>query len=277
MNIFITTYIIIIMKNTTIINNEKKYKIKFDNLNNTWERRCSTCKKIIIHKTLLICKQSIKKECKSCSKTTKKIPPNSVFLEPLKNHWYRICPNCKEKLLCNGKTEAINNSKKICKRCLYLNFPKWSEEKKQILSKKAKERWSNPEYRQKLNKHFTIFKFKSIKKLISFNPFVCDWLDQKNKELINKGIFFRHQKNHPQGEFSIICYFADGYDEKNNIWFEYDEPHHESPSVKRKDKIKEKRIIGKLKCRFIRYSEKNKQLYEILEKGKILLNDFKDI
>ena len=101
---------------------------------------------------------------------------------------------------------------------------------------------------------------------------MCDWLDKKNQELAKMWIFFRHQKNNPEGEFSSICYFADGYDEKNNIWFEYDEPHHEYSHIKKKDEIREKRLIGKLKCRFIRYSEKKDQLYEKFKEQNIYCN-----
>ena len=273
------TYILIFMKDTFINKNEKKYNIIFNRLNNTWERKCPTCKKIISHKTLPICKKLINIDCKSCTHTTKNIPPNNVIFDPLCGKWgtwYKICPKCKNKIPYNGKTTAINLANKLCKNCM--PHPKWTEWKKQQLSEKGKNRWSNIIFRQKINRHFTTYRKNNIEKHISFNPKVCDWLDKKNQELAKRGIFFRHQKNNPEGEFSSICYFADGYDEKNNIWFEYDEPHHEYSHIKKKDEIREKRLIGKLKCRFIRYSEKKDQLYEKFKDGKLfLLNDFKDL
>lgn len=65
------------------------------------------------------------------------------------------------------------------------------------------------------------------------------------------------------GEALVEGYFLDYYDREKNIVVEYDEHHHEKPSVKKKDTERQNRIIKKLGCRFYRYSEKHNNLYEV--------------
>lgn len=54
----------------------------------------------------------------------------------------------------------------------------------------------------------------------------------------------------------------DGYDKKNNIVFEYDEPrHYDVKGRLREDDVKRMIKIKKFyKCKFIRYNEKDKKI-----------------
>lgn len=71
------------------------------------------------------------------------------------------------------------------------------------------------------------------------------------------------------GEFylSELGYFIDAYDVEKNIVVEYDESlHYDSKGkLKTKDVIRQTEIIDKLKCRFFRYNEIKKELYEVHE------------
>jgi hypothetical protein len=91
----------------------------------------------------------------------------------------------------------------------------------------------------------------------NINPIACKFMDKIGKKL---GFKFQHGLN--GGEITKSGYRLDGYDEKNNVVFEYDEPHHERRGKKIKDLIRQKNIINEINCKFIRYSEKYNVLYE---------------
>lgn len=68
---------------------------------------------------------------------------------------------------------------------------------------------------------------------------------------------FRHAENHPSGEFFYKYFFADGYDEVNNVWIEYDEKHHfRFGKLKEYDVERQNFIINELDCLFIRIDYK---------------------
>lgn len=99
----------------------------------------------------------------------------------------------------------------------------------------------------------------------SYNPIACIYMDT----LIPK-LNLIHAKNSPD-EYKFRGYFADGYDVKNNIWFEYDEPHHfkKDGTLKDKDVNRMNEIIKYLSCRFFRYDERNKILAEHFQDGTL--------
>jgi len=67
------------------------------------------------------------------------------------------------------------------------------------------------------------------------------------------GYIFRHAENHHNGEFQYRGFFADGYDEQQNVWIEYDERYHFVYNVlKHADVIRQIEIMKYLKCKFIR-------------------------
>jgi len=53
-------------------------------------------------------------------------------------------------------------------------------------------------------------------------------------------------------QFAVLGYRIDGYDESNNIAYEIDESHHNTPQNMMLDNIRQKEIISVLKCEFIR-------------------------
>lgn len=69
------------------------------------------------------------------------------------------------------------------------------------------------------------------------------------------------------GEKYISGYYVDGYDEENNIVFEYDEKKHYidvyNNILKQKDIDRQNIIIEALGCKFLRYNEEIDLLYEV--------------
>lgn len=93
----------------------------------------------------------------------------------------------------------------------------------------------------------------------NYNKIACEFIDSLNKE---KSWNLQHALN--GGEFKVGPYSLDGYDVNLKIAFEYDEPYHESPDQKEKDKLREEYIIKSLSLKeFWRYSEKYKKLYRV--------------
>lgn len=96
----------------------------------------------------------------------------------------------------------------------------------------------------------------------NFNKKQIDYINQLN---IDKGWNLQHAMN--GGEKFILHYFVDGYDEKNNIVFEYDEKKHyidvENNILRDKDIKRQNDIISYLHCDFYRYNEKMKLFYKV--------------
>jgi hypothetical protein len=86
-----------------------------------------------------------------------------------------------------------------------------------------------------------------------------DFLNEKN------GWHLVHAKN--GGEKQVCGYFLDGYDEKLNIAFEYDEPKHYTDVYNNilceRDIKRQKEIIEELGCKFYRYNEKIDKFYMV--------------
>lgn len=88
----------------------------------------------------------------------------------------------------------------------------------------------------------------------------CAYIDQLNE---SKGWHLQHGLN--GGEVRVDNYFLDGYDKELNIAFEYDEPAHytEQGELRERDVFRMNHIHQKLGCRFFRYNEARKLLYEV--------------
>lgn len=88
----------------------------------------------------------------------------------------------------------------------------------------------------------------------NFNPNACILFDNIMKE---KKINIQHAKN--GGEFYIkeLGYWVDGYDEENNIIYEFDERRHfdKNGELLERDKIRQREIEDLLGCKFIRIKE----------------------
>lgn len=97
-----------------------------------------------------------------------------------------------------------------------------------------------------------------IVKWANYNPDACKYLDNLSKQM---GWNIQHALN--GGEYKILNYLLDGYDVKQNIVVEYDEPRHRQPSKKEYDIKRQNEIIKYLKCKFFRYDECSGILYEV--------------
>ena len=90
----------------------------------------------------------------------------------------------------------------------------------------------------------------------------CEYIDQLNEEM---GWNLRHALN--GGEYEVCGYFLDGYDEKLNIAFEYDEPRHYENvyenKLTKKDIERQNEIKNFLHCDFYRYNEKMDLFYKV--------------
>lgn len=95
-----------------------------------------------------------------------------------------------------------------------------------------------------------------------FSLNACDYIDYLNEK---NGWNLIHAKN--GGEKQVCGYFLDGYDEKLNIAFEYDEPKHYKDVynniLKERDIVRQNQIIKELNCQFYRYNEKLNLLYKV--------------
>jgi hypothetical protein len=84
----------------------------------------------------------------------------------------------------------------------------------------------------------------------NFNKNACTLIDSYGKK---HGYKFKHAMN--GGEYFIkeLCYWVDGYDKKNNVVIEVDEPlHYINSKLRNKDKVRQKEITSLLKCKFVR-------------------------
>ena len=84
----------------------------------------------------------------------------------------------------------------------------------------------------------------------NYNPKSCKIFDEIS---LKENIHIQHAMN--GGEFRVkeLGYWLDGYDEKNNVVYEYDEKYHKYQTEK--DKIRQKEIEDILNCKFIRIKE----------------------
>ncbi len=100
---------------------------------------------------------------------------------------------------------------------------------------------------------------------VNFNPGACKVIEDVGTRL---GYSFQHALN--GGEKMIEGFFVDGYDPKHNVVIEYDEPKHRTLSQSKRDRVKEKVIIGKVVPKeFWRYDETNNVLRDVISGKEI--------
>ncbi|MFA5723151.1 MAG: NUMOD3 domain-containing DNA-binding protein [Candidatus Pacearchaeota archaeon] len=85
----------------------------------------------------------------------------------------------------------------------------------------------------------------------NFNVNGCTYFDKLAKKTNTQ---ICHALNGGEYHIKDLGYFVDGYDEINNIVYEYDEPYHfdRNGNLREKDKIREEEIRTYLKCEFKR-------------------------
>lgn len=194
--------------------------------------------------------------------------------------WKKNCPKCGREQVysCHKAFKLNSDNNTLCKKCATKesgihkdkSFFKSDEYRKKMsnslrITRKICDSYNTEEHREKLR----IAKLNQIRKLgtrHTYNPNACKFIEEYGK---NNGLSFQHALN--GGEIIVSGYCLDGYDKKNNIVFEYDEPKHNAPSVKKNDKLREQRIIQKINPKmFIRYDEENDVLYDVISGKEIL-------
>lgn len=118
-------------------------------------------------------------------------------------------------------------------------------------------------YKNKGKKHTDDFKRKCRIRMIEklkathqnfhpgYNKKACEYFD---KLMLKNNINIKHALNGGELHLNELGYWVDGYDEVNNVIYEFDERRHYDiyGNLSEKDKIKQKEIEQHLNCKFIR-------------------------
>jgi predicted RNA-binding Zn-ribbon protein involved in translation (DUF1610 family) len=240
-----------------------------------YEYTCPKCGQVLVSKSYKTWRQRItsKSMCLECRNSSGS-PKTVAYYNDPKNRdtIHQRCQAAGANLSTYTRSEEGRNKSRIRFKTMWQS-PEFqrkrlesiqSQECRSKIASAVTQLWKQESYRANRKAKF----FCVGNKTIGFNENCCDYLDVINGLYKDQGIFFRHALNHPDKEFSCLGYFADGYDENNNIWFEWDEEKHEQPSVKQNDILRQRRVCGYLKCKMLRYSEKNKQTYWVSEPDK---------
>lgn len=212
----------------------QKYKIE------TFVRNCLDCGKEIQYKSRKLYNQAVKRNSK--------------------------CGHCAHKIECSHdkkiKISLANsgeNNGMFGKR--------HTQKYREILSKKLKQ---NPlrhtddgvekmriSLRKKYANRLLVHGYKSPR----VNPKACQFIEKYG---IENGFHFQHGMNGGEVYFSEVGAFVDGYDKSRNVVFEYDEKHHFDidGKLKKKDLIRMADLIKHIKCKVIRYNERENIIQE---------------
>lgn len=206
------------------------------------------------------------------------------------NKWIRNCPKCNDKITYKNKYKCkyAERDKLLCNSCCQLGiFVGRKLPNHQIELLKQRTGKNNPMFgkkasdltRQKMSvahkgrvgKPLTESAKQKIREYRAnwiinnkggsqYNPNACAYFDVLN---LQNNWKLQHALN--GGEIMCVGYFLDAYDKKRNIVVEYDEPKHYDVygNLKQKDVLRQQRIITHLGCKFFRYNEKTKELYEV--------------
>ncbi len=173
-----------------------------------------------------------------------------------------------EKCYWYGKSLSDETKKKIS--LSHRGMKRSTEVKKKISQslRGKKKLWNRSEdYREKRR----IQRLNEIEKKfggVNFNIKACQFVDGINHCF---GYNLQHACN--GGEKRIAGYSVDGYDKRENIVFEYDEPHHyyvADGTLKPKDAVRQERIIRKIRpLLFVRYDERTGRLYDAMSNSDL--------
>jgi len=204
--------------------------------NTPWNKRCPTCNSTQFYHSNQRLRTAIKNnlKCMSCSQKerTRKIP---YELSP-DGKYKKVCPKCLCDVLYKRYTAYTKSVRKnvICQHCSRAEKrgTKHTKVSIQKMREAIQNRYSYPNY----------------------NRAGCSYMDSLNPQYN-----FQHALN--GGEFRVSGYSVDGYDEKKNVVFEYDEPrHYSNGKLKESDMKRMDEIKKELNCEFLRYDERNKVL-----------------
>lgn len=220
---------------------KSKNKIKNDITKTKWTRICSICKCTMYYASNVSKLHADwgKTSCKSCGKEK---PHNVEF--------HRNCPTCHKTIYYRSKCSLLNanQTNAWCSQC-------------------RNSGQNNPFYgKQHTDEHRKYKRNGKIKQLAhkgivaGYNPVASQYFQQLNESMNWNGTYAENG-----GEVIIAGYYVDFYDVQKNIVVEYDEPHHEKPSKKKLDVIRQNNILQVTNGRFFRYSEKYNKLYEVFK------------
>jgi len=247
---------------------------------NVWVRNCPKCNKELQYnyESSFLKSYHNNKLCRSCTRTGT-LPSNKKHFKLTRN-----CPRCDDVIYYpNGNvTFKAEKSKRLCQKCagnyrryssnskdwnkncpncgklqIYKNLKSFKEatSSNRKCIKCATKEACNKDYirtqrrERRLGQHTPQFNFDA-----------CTYFESLNKQ---NDWNLQHALN--GGEIRIIGYSLDAYDKERNIVVEYDEPTHYNNigQLKQKDVLRQQRIITHLGCRFFRYNERTKELYEV--------------
>jgi len=261
--------------NVAISNNSRcrkcqpKFRPKINCPPDGWTKKCPTCYTDMKYTARDGLIKSIKNNCicYQCN-ANKKI----VIYD--KSELCRQCPKC------NGiiRYKSMENMRKaikklkLCRSCARLGKTLSKQTIEKIVSKtRGQKRTEKTRERLRIATLNTLEKL-GIPKIYSIRG--CDFMDKLNiKNICN----LQHGRN--GGEVKVCGYSVDGYDKEQNIVFEYDEKHHYDidGKLKENDIRRMINIINKLQCRFFRYNERTKTLYEVILEDNVcnykIIND----
>ena len=115
----------------------------------------------------------------------------------------------------------------------------------------------NKKLRIKRIKEISENKFNGYQVIPNFNPVGCQILD---KIAIERNVHIKHAMNGGEYYIKELGYWVDGYDEQNNVVYEFDENYHfnSEGTLNEKDRVRQKEIENYLKCKFIRIKDGTK-------------------
>lgn len=196
-------------------------------------RNCPQCNELIVYPNGNTMMKAARKNCKCI-----KCAGIAIVCSKNPNDWHKKCPICQKVQIYTHRGSYISAIKNNTK-CLTCGIKASLTE--DVIKKRRERRLGQvtPE----------------------FNKRACKYFDNLNDQ---NGWNLQHALN--GGEFRVIGYSLDAYDKIRNIVVEYDEPMHYNldGNLRFKDVIRQQRIISHLGCKFFRYNEKTKTLYEII-------------
>ena len=252
-----------------------------------FKRQCPVCSSDIYHTSKCNLMKMVR--LNSCCAKCRGKSQRKYSVEKLE----RVCPKCE----CNINYDSIKlynqamSRNSMCKMCSYKNRPPCSEktknkisianfgenngmfggthseEYKQELSEKLKKfplkqtETGIEKMRNSLRKKYAEKFIKTGYKFPRVNIKACEFIDQYGKE---NGYSFIHGLNGGEKYFKEVGAFVDGYDEKTNTIFEYDEKHHfdRFGNLIKKDTDRMQALLKHTGCKIIRYNELKKTIKE---------------
>lgn len=197
-----------------------------------WTRNCPNCNRSVKHQCSQSCRKA-KEQFRFCRSCAQKSRPSHGWVPP------KDLEEFKRKI--SNKLRGIPKSQETRNK---IRLSRLGKKATSETRRKLREISQNRIINRGLN---------SVKVFPSYSIKSCRYFDKLNED----GFNIRHALN--GGEFRFRGYFADGYDESSNTWYEWDEDHHyyKDGTLKQKDLERQIEITKHLNCKFVRIREKD--------------------